>query len=336
MSYSNIIKSYSQDRNVLGKVLPLDTPYTVLIDISDSCNLRCKYCFRYDTSIGAEDYRKNRLMDWEMFQIVVEQLKEFPSQIKRIALSHNGEPLCNRKLPQMVSYIKNAGLTGRTEIHTNGLLLDKQYIEELCEAGIDRVVISLQGLDGDAYYKECGVRIDFERFYYHLKYFYQKKRDTQIHIKIVDEAVGEERDRFYEMFSPIADRVFVESVVPLWTDSDMKTGEVEKNKYGDTFKVQQCCPLVFYTINVLPDGTIYPCSHIRPPFKLGNVKETTIYEAWNGAQKKTFMKDMLESGRFKMEACKNCYIPQNTVMTPEDSIDAYAEEILERINRTQG
>ena len=94
--------------------------------------------------------------------------------------------------------------------------------------------------------------------------------------------------------------------------------------------------MVFYTINVLPDGTIYPCSHIRPPFKLGNVKETTIYEAWNGAQKKTFMKDMLESGRFKMEACKNCYIPQNTVMTPEDSIDAYAEEILERINRTQG
>ena len=336
MSYSNIIKSYSQDRNVLGKVLPLDTPYTVLIDISDSCNLRCKYCFRYDTSIGAEDYRKNRLMDWETFQIVVEQLKEFPSQIKRIALSHNGEPLCNRKLPQMVSYIKNAGLTGRTEIHTNGLLLDKQYIEELCEAGIDRVVISLQGLDGDAYYKECGVKIDFERFYYHLKYFYQKKRDTQIHIKIVDEAVGDERDRFYEMFSPIADRVFVESVVPLWTDSDMKTGEVEKNKYGDTFKVQQCCPLVFYTINVLPDGTIYPCSHIRPPFKLGNVKETTIYEAWNGAQKKAFMKEMLESVIFKMEACKNCYIPQNTVMTPEDSIDAYAEEILERINRTQG
>ena len=73
MSYSNIIKSYSQDRNVLGKVLPLDTPYTVLIDISDSCNLRCKYCFRYDTSIGAEDYRKNRLMDWKTFQIVVEQ-----------------------------------------------------------------------------------------------------------------------------------------------------------------------------------------------------------------------------------------------------------------------
>ena len=332
MGYNNIIKSYSQDRNVLGKVLPLDTPYTVLIDISDACNLRCKYCFRYDTSIVAEDYRKNRLMDWETFVEVVAQLKEFPSQIKRIALSHNGEPLCNRKLPQMVSYIKKAGLTGRTEIHTNGLLLDEQYINELCEAGIDRVVISLQGLDEESYYKECGAKIDFTQFYNNLKYFYQKKQDTQIHIKIVDEAVGEEKEKFYELFSPIADRVFVETVVPLWTESDMSSGKSEKNKYGDTFKVQQCCPLVFYTINVLPDGTIYPCSHIRPPFKLGNVKNITLLEAWRSMKKKAFLKDMLENGRFNVEACKNCYIPQNTVMTPEDSIDANAGEILERFN----
>lgn len=96
-----------------------------------------------------------------------------------------------------------------------------------------------------------------------MKYFYQKKRDTQIHIKIVDEAVGDERDRFYEMFSPIADRVFVESVVPLWTDSDMKTGEVEKNKYGDTFKSSNavrwsfiqlmCCRMERYTRAVISD-----------------------------------------------------------------------------------
>ena len=93
---------------------------------------------------------------------------------------------------------------------------------------------------------------------------------------------------------------------------------------------QRCCPLIFYTINVLPDGTIYPCSHIRPPFKLGNVKNSTLLEAWRSMKKKTFLKDMLENGRFNVEACKNCYIPQNTVMTPEDSIDAYAVEILER------
>lgn len=331
MEYKNIIKSYSQERHVLGEVLPLDTPYTILIDISDVCNLRCKYCFRYDESIEAEDYRKNRLMDWDTFVRIVEQMKVFPAQFKRIALSHNGEPLCNRLLPQMVRYIKESGLTGKTEIHTNALLLDEQYIEELCDVGLDRAVISLQGLDAEAYLAECGAQIDFEYFYHMIEVFYKRKKNTQVHIKIVDEAVGAEKEKFYELFSPIADRVFVESVVPLWTGADMAENVCEINKYGDAFKVQQCCPLIFYTMNVLPDGTIYPCSHIRPPFKLGNVYDTTLLEAWNSEEKREFLKQMLEHGRFGTEVCKNCYIPQNTVMTNEDSIDEYAGQILERM-----
>lgn len=332
MSYNNIIKSYSQDRSVLGKVLPLDTPYTVMIDISDMCNLKCNYCFRADESIVAEDYRKNRLMKWETFEKIVDQMKEFPHQIKRIALSHHGEPLCNHRLPDMVAYIKKSGLTAKTDIHTNALLLDEAYIEKLCEAQIDRIVISLQGLDEKNYLEVCGAQIDFDKFYRRLEYLYKMKKATQVHIKIVDVAVGDEKDKFYEMFSPIADRVFVESVVPLWTGMDMTGEENETNKYGDVFKVQRCCPLIFYTINILPDGTIYPCSHIRPPFKLGSVHDTTLMQAWNSVQKKEFLKNMLENGRFGIEACRNCYVPQNTVMTPGDSIDAYADEIRARLN----
>lgn len=331
MSYNNIIKSYSQNRSVLGKVLPLDTPYTVMIDICDMCNLKCKYCFRADESIVAEDYRKNCLMKWETFEKIVDQMKEFPHQIKRIALSHHGEPLCNHKLPDMVTYIKKSGLTAKTDIHTNALLLDETYIEKLCASQIDRIVISLQGLDEKNYFEVCGAQIDFDKFYRRLKYLYKIKKTTQVHIKIVDVAVGEEKDKFYEMFSPIADRVFVESVVPLWTGADMMGEETETNKYGDTFKVQCCCPLIFYTINILPDGTIYPCSHIRPPFKLGNVKDTTLLEAWNSIQKKEFLKNMLQNGRFGIEACRDCYVPQNTVMTPGDSIDVYADEIRARL-----
>ena len=330
MAYDNIIKSYSKDRHILGEELPLDTPYTILIHISDMCNLRCKYCFRYDESIKAEDYRKNRLMDWETFLRIVEQMKEFPGQFKRIALSHHGEPLCNRLLPQMASYVKSAGLTGKTDIHTNALLLDGQYVEELCEAELDRIVISIQGLNEKKYLEECGARIDFGRFYQTLEMLYRKKKKTQIHIKTVDEAVDGEKEEFYKLFSPIADRVFVESVVPLWTGADMKEDEFE-NKYGDVFQIQKCCPLVFYTINVLPDGTIYPCSHIRPPFRLGNVHDTTLAEAWNSEKKREFLKQMLLCGRFDAGECKNCYIPQNAVMTREDSIDGYAEQILGRM-----
>lgn len=328
--YANIEKSYSKDRHVLGKEIPLSTPYTILIDISDVCNLKCGYCFRSDESIIAEDYRHNRLMEWDTFTRVVDQMCEFPEQIKRIALSHNGEPLCNRLLPKMIRYIKNKGLIGRTDIHTNGLLLTQEYIDEICEAGLDRMVISLQGLNEESYFKTCGVAVNFEQFYDNIKCLYAKKKQTQIHIKVVSEAISDE-SVFYEMFSPYADRVFVEHVVPLWNGKAQEIDGVEENKYGDFYSVQKCCPLIFYTINVLPNGTIYPCSHIRPPFKLKNVHESSLLEEWNSEKRKQFLKKMLTEDRFFCESCKDCYIPQNTVMTENDSVDLFAEEILQRL-----
>ena len=331
MKYTNIEKSFNQNRSVLGEVLPLSTPYTVLIDISDMCNLRCNYCFRYDETILAEDYRKNKLMDWETFVKVVEQLKEFPEQIKRISLSNHGEPLCNRNLPQMVKYIKDAGFTGSIEIHTNGILLDDMYIKELCESKIDRIVVSIQGLSSHKYEDVCGKSVDFNYLTEMLGLLYKTKSNTQLCIKVVDVAVRGEEEKFYEIFSPIADRVFIEKVVPLWTGIEEEKIEYMGNKYGDNFSVQHCCPLVFYTIDILPDGTIYPCSHIAPPFKLGNVHTTTIKKAWEGQLKNSFLEKMLENGRFEIEKCKKCFVPQNTVVAKEDSIDAYREEILMRL-----
>lgn len=330
--HENIEKSYSKDRHVLGEQIPLKTPYTVLIDISDMCNLRCKYCFRGDLSIETEYYRKNRLMNWETFEKAVMQLKEFPDQIRRIGLSAHGEPLCNRRLPEMVRYIKEQGLTGRTEIHTNAVLLDEEYVRELCESHIDRVVVSIQGLDGDTYEKTCGVKVDFQRLVDMLTLFYQSKTNTQIHIKIVDVAVGGQEDKFYDIFSPIADRVFVEKVVPLWTGMEITSQEKNaRNKYGDNFAIQKCCPIAFYSINILSDGTIFPCTNLTPAYVLGNIHEISLLDAWTSQKRTAFLREMLEQTRFANPTCKTCYVPQNTVKTAMDSIDDYCEEILDRL-----
>ncbi len=32
------------NRTVLGEVLPLETPFVLLVDPSNLCNFRCKYC----------------------------------------------------------------------------------------------------------------------------------------------------------------------------------------------------------------------------------------------------------------------------------------------------
>jgi len=173
-----------------------------------------------------------------------------------------------------------------------------------------------------------------DKFYDELEYLYSiKSENLQVNIKVVREALLEgEEELFLAKYGKVADRVFVERVVPLWGVEDVpKEGGQWENKYGRKEMWQSCCPLLFYTIGVHPTGDIYPCSHIVPPFKLGNVSDTTLRDAWNSTKRKEFMEQMLREGRSICNECASCYIPQNTIMTDADRIEEYRGEILERL-----
>ncbi len=328
----NIRPSYDTNRQILGNVLPIDTPFNVIIDASEACQFRCNYCFRSDNDKTKWGYAKScKLMEWGIFYEIINQIKMFPQEVKQISLSCHGEPLCNRNLPNMVRYIKSAGLKSRVSIHTNAALLDQQYAEELMASKIDRVVVSLQGLSPKKYKKICGVDINFEEFYHILKMMYWYKINTQIYIKIADTALDENEDElFYEKFSPIADRVFIERIVPIWKDVNIgKKEENIINKFGMQLKKQECCPLIFHTIVIDPEGEVYPCTQLLTPFKLGNIMRNNLVELWNSDLRKNLLIRQCECKN--PEICRECYIAQNSIYTEEDMIDKYKEEILKRL-----
>lgn len=336
--YTNIKPSFDPCRQVLGEILPLATPFTVILDSSELCNFRCNYCFRSENNKRAWGYAiKNNRMEEDVFRLAVEQMQQFPDDIRQISLSHQGEPLTNRNLPQMVKYIKKSGLKGRVSIHTNGSLLTPQYAQELADSGIDRIVVSLQGLSSEQYSAVCGYKLDFQQFYSNWKYFYEIKKNTQVCIKIINAALksGEE-EKFYDMFSPIADRVFIEKVTPIWKEKDYSKlesgGELAFNKYGEGFTPQRLCPLIFHTIVVLPDGDVYPCTQLLQEEKLGNIKDKSLVELWNCEKRKAML--MAQCSLAAPELCKDCGIRQNTIYANEDMIDEYRKEILHRIEES--
>ncbi|MCT4543311.1 MAG: radical SAM protein [Vallitalea sp.] len=334
---SKILPSYNKERTELGKILPLDTPFTVIIDSSEICNFKCNYCFRSNEDGPDATYAKQEgLMKWNTFIKIVDQLKEFPNEVKRISLSGHGEPLCNKLLPDMISYIKKSGLAGKVEIHTNGsLLVDDKFRNRLADSGLDRIIISLQGLNAYSYKEISDISIDFDRFYNSIKDFYICAKNTNVNIKIADIALSEyERNKFYQMFSDIGDRVYIEKIVPLFKDVDYSNiivSDKKINKYGSHFGEQRCCNQVFYTLFITPEGNIYPCAELDPPLRLGNVNKKTLVEAWNCKVRKGFLKKNLISGYKSHPKCKDCYIPYNNVKVKKDIIDHYSKEILVRL-----
>lgn len=329
-----ISPSFDRDRQVLGHILPLKAPFNVLIDVSEVCNFRCQYCFRANQDKKAYGYAvKNDLMEWNTFTHIAEQILEFPEPVKQISLSGHGEPLCNKQVPDMVHYIKEKGITSRVSLHTNASLLDKEYAKRLSDSDIDRVVVSLQGMTSKKYKEVCGAVIDYECFYENLAFFSERKQRTQLYIKIADMALDEgEEEQFYKRFLPIADRAFIERIVPIWKETEIfsvQEAEMKKNKYGEEFPKQHCCPVLFHTIHVIPSGDVYPCTQILYPKPLGNVWGSSLLELWNGEERKRLLREQLEL--HSPEICHDCYIKDNSIFTKEDLIDDAREEILQRL-----
>lgn len=330
---NNIKPSFDTDRQILGKILPLATPFNVVIDSSERCNFQCSYCFRGDAD-HKENWgyaKRNELMTWEIFQKVVAQIKEFPEEVKQISLSNHGEPLCNPMISQMAAYIKQQGIKSRVSIHTNASLLNEKIAMELARANIDKVVISLQGLTVEKYKKVCNVSIDFEKLCRNIEILYKNKTNTQVFVKIMDIALDDgEEEAFLNLFSNIADRVFIETEVPIWKkDSEDEKKNISYNKYGKGFPAQECCPLIFHTIVVAPNGDVYPCTQLLREDILGNINNASLVALWNGLQRKKLL--IQQCNKDNPEICNGCFIRQNSIYAQEDMIDSYRLEIKERL-----
>lgn len=329
--------SYNEERICLGEKLPLDTPLSVILDISERCNFKCNYCFRSGKKDETWGYAaKNNLMSMELFQRAVKQLSVFPQKIKVVSLSGHGEPLCNPEISAMVRYLRDFSITERIEMHTNASLLTKKTVQEIAQAGFSRIVVSLQGLDARDYERVCGARLDWDNFYRCLQILYENRVDgLKIHIKISEAALSAENyaadeEKFFALFEPIADTISVEKVTPLWKNLKFESNEAV-NKYGQDIGTVECCPILFYKMWVAPDGEIYPCTGLPAPMSLGNILNTTLSEAWNREKRRKFLISHLSQTRGGCAACMDCFVPVNTVTMEQDRIDPYKKEILERL-----
>lgn len=328
--------SYNTERIALGEELPLDIPLSVILDVSERCNFRCKYCFRAGIKDENWDFAAaNENMTMAVFNLAIKQLAEFPRKIKLVSLSGHGEPLCNPLLADMTQRLKESGVAEKIDIHTNASLLTEANVGDIAKAGFTRIIVSLQGLDSSTYERVCGTAIKWECFYNNLKLLYvNKSNDLKVHIKIADVALdvndySNEEKRFYNLFGAIADSVFIEKIVPIWKNSDVS--DVTKTKFHNSFGNVDYCPLVFYKIMVAPNGEIYPCTSLPPPISLGNIRRITLREAWNNRKRSDFLVEHLHLTRHKHMPCEGCFVPINSITSQMDIIDPYKSAILERL-----
>jgi tungsten cofactor oxidoreducase radical SAM maturase len=120
------------------------------VEPSTICNLNCRTCIR---NVWEDPLAH---MEMGVFTQLVEQLAGFPD-LRRVVFSGLGEPLAHPHILEMVRMVRERGLD--VTIGSNGLLLDEALSRELIQLGVDRLVISLDGVTSETYAEVRGTTI---------------------------------------------------------------------------------------------------------------------------------------------------------------------------------
>lgn len=111
------------------------------ISLTNNCNLRCSYCMP-----------EKKIADIHFFP--EEQVLRCVESAVSLDITHfrltGGEPLCYPEIEKLVCKIKQIKEVASVHLTTNGVLL-KEKAEQLKQAGIDSINVSLDTLDKEEY-----------------------------------------------------------------------------------------------------------------------------------------------------------------------------------------
>lgn len=314
---AEIKPSYDTKRTNLAEVIPLDSPFGMYIEPTRLCNFKCFYCMHatrgeVDGALKKTGFKIEN-MRMELFDKLVINIMNFPTQPKRICFSGLGDPLMNKDLPVMIKKLRCAGFNGRLDVLTNGDLLTNEMSNRLIEAGINRLQISIQGLNDDKYREICKTKVDFKKLVDNLKYFYQAKgENVTLFIKTIDSLLEDKEDekKFHEVFSSICDTIFIEHLVIMQQQMGNHGGQADhiKNLNGEYVIPKKICSIMFYFLQVNIDGETFPCSTPGLPnsFSMGNANEKTLVEIWNDKKRYDLMIKNLKDGYKAFNECAEC------------------------------
>lgn len=299
------------NRTQLETVIPLATPFVLFVDPASACNFKCVFCPTGHPELIAATGRYVGAMKFDLFTKIIDGLRDFDAPIRVLRLYKDGEPFLNKRLADMVLYAKQSRRVDYIDTTTNGSLITPERVGPLLEAGIDRINISVDGMDAASYSKFTGTKFDFDKFVDNVKWMYSNKGHCEIVIKSLNEIITQEhQDRFFEIFGDYCDRIFIENFAPCWPEFDIEgltNVKITKGLYNQPIKELTVCPYIFYSCAVNADGLVSSCfQDWERKLVIGNVRKQSIKEIWNSDTMNKLRLQHLEGKRKQLDVCGNC------------------------------
>jgi radical SAM protein with 4Fe4S-binding SPASM domain len=271
-------------------------------------------------------------MKYNLFTKIIDDLSEFKQQIKVLRLYKDGEPFLNKNLARMITYANASGHIQTIDTTTNGSLITPERLEPVLKAGINRINISVEGMDNSTYQRVAGVRFDLKKLIENVRWLYNNKGNCEIVIKTIGDVLTKDQyQEFYDTFGDYCDRIFIENFAPCWPEFDIEThinNKIKDGLYGQQPKEVDVCPYIFYGFAVNADGLVSSCfQDWERKLVVGDVRTQSMKSIWNSDKLNKLRLQHLEGKRKENPVCGNC---GQLTHCMADDIGPYRETLLEK------
>jgi MoaA/NifB/PqqE/SkfB family radical SAM enzyme len=285
-----------------------DFPLNIDIEVCSCCNILCDHCFRQYLDIGKEGY-----MDFDMYKEIVDECAR--NKLHTLKFSMRGEPTMHPKIVEMVAYAKKKGIK-EVWINTNGSLLTEEMVKGFCEAKLDWITMSFDGLS--EMYESIRKPLKYEESLEKLKLL-KKVRDAYhpdmiINVQTVWSAIKNDPEKYKEIMRPYVDRIAY--------NSDMNFKEFTLVPNPDFI-----CMRLWQRMAICSNGDFLKCpSDFKKLEVMGNVKDISIKDAWDilqDVQRKLHMKGYISNSQVCNECHHGCRKVKRKVVIDGKDVDSY-------------
>lgn len=304
-------------------------PVFVSVEPAGFCQLHCPEC-PVGTASSVQRSVVRRTMPLPFFRRILDELSPY---VHTVQFFFQGEPLLCRDLPEMIRLAHQEGLY--TIVSTNAQSLTQERAEALVEAGLSRIIVSMDGLSQSSYeaYRKGG---DVRKVYAALRYLRQAKTKYKSRMCIElqclrlrsNENEWQEFKRSYRRLG--ADRLTFKTAQfydyehgnPLMP-SDERYSRYKKGKDG-TYRLKQPCRLfsllpirkvfgvplcrrLFTGCVIDAEGNVLPCCFDKArQFAFGRLcADMSFRSVWESEKARRFRLQVLHH-RLSVPICTNC------------------------------
>ncbi len=309
---SKVFTSYYYSM-ITKKPVQWGLPVSLSFEPTTSCNLRCPEC-----PSGLRSFtRPTGMLRKDFFR---ETMDEVGKDLTYLIFYFQGEPYLNPDFLDMVKYASKKNIYTATS--TNAHYLNDENAKKTIESGLDRLIISIDGTTQDVYQQyRIGGKLDkvlegarnIVKWKKELKsktpfvifqFLVVKPNEHQIEdVKKLGKEIGVDEVAFKT--AQIYDYANGNDLIPT-IDYYSRYKKNVDGSYGIKNKMLNHCWKLWHSCVITWDGSVVPCCFDKDAsHQLGDLKENTFKELWQGRKYKNFRSALLKS-RSEIDICKNC------------------------------